>query len=198
MSTSGAYGFRVEGRDKLIYKHADSYVGGPHGLGARLLDEVPRLLEEYGFDQLRALALMMQGVPGTQQADPALAQAVQSIAPWCESLPDAADLPNLYAITCHLQGQLKPFLLLGTFPDASWCIRDSVLCEFAYIVNLDRGVFEAYIGRQMVKHNQGRYGHWDHSSGCWGCALVDRWPLRRLPTEDQLVEACLTQRAEVL
>ena len=43
MSTRGAFGIRINGIDKLVYNHCDSY---PGGLGAELVSELPDVMAD--------------------------------------------------------------------------------------------------------------------------------------------------------
>jgi hypothetical protein len=74
-------------------------------------------------------------------------------------------------------------------------IRDSLFCEYAYVVNLDDGLFEVYEGFQREPHDKGRYAaiepdpedveHWQacHGHNWYPCALVGSFPLRAIPDD---------------
>jgi hypothetical protein len=77
-----------------------------------------------------------------------------------------------------LENLLKPALLLQSNLDF---IKDSLMCEWAYIVNLDTNKLEVYKGFQDKPHEKGRYASTAHREGYYPCALVAEFPLGRLP-----------------
>ena len=72
---------------------------------------------------------------------------------------------------------------------------DSVMCEWAYVVDLDANVLEAFRGfNRTPVPPSARFAEIERAAG--GSAdyghvkLVGRWPLDALPTDDAFVEAC--------
>lgn len=179
MSTRGAIGFRIDGKDKISYNHSDSY---PSCLGksfvkqARKLAKVPDLA-----DQVRNLQLVGQGGTPTPEQ--------------LEALKKAGIKPNLnvgnqsendwYCLLRDNQGDLIQTLKTGIMIDSESFIADSLFCEYAYIINLDDRTVEFYRGFQKAEHDFGRYGHLKEEnaggSTYWGCKLVSVFPLDKIP-----------------
>lgn len=69
--------------------------------------------------------------------------------------------------------------------------RDSLMCEYAYVLDLDAGVFEAYEGFQKTAGEpSGRfYTETPDEQGYYGCRLVSLWPLSILPTNEDFLKA---------
>jgi hypothetical protein len=55
------------------------------------------------------------------------------------------------------QGDLEAYAEIGLMIDSASFIKDSLFCEWAYIINLDRGVLEVYRGFQTKKPKKNRY-----------------------------------------
>ena len=69
-------------------------------------------------------------------------------------------------------------------------IRDSLFCEWGYILNLDEGVLEVYQGFQKSPHDNGRYSDTEaSSSGYYGSALIVTFPLDNLPSAAEFMVA---------
>lgn len=68
-------------------------------------------------------------------------------------------------------------------------IYDSLFCEWAYIVNLDDGVFEVYMGAQTSKHTNGRYHDRKSIPHAFGiaeyypCALIATFKIDDIPND---------------
>lgn len=56
-------------------------------------------------------------------------------------------------------------------------IRDSLFCEYAYIVNLDDETLEFYVGFQTTSQADNRYGTNHNNSGYYPCKLALVIPL---------------------
>jgi hypothetical protein len=90
-------------------------------------------------------------------------------------------------------GDVKSVLLDTDFA------ADSLFCEWAYVLDLDREVLEVYTGFQKTPHQKGRFANMPyepegHRKGkpqeYWPVALVREWPLAKLPrTADAFVKA---------
>lgn len=67
-------------------------------------------------------------------------------------------------------------------------INESLMCEWAYMVNLDTGKLEVYKGYQDKPHQKGRYaGYVPNAGDYYACALVAEYALNRLPTDEKFV-----------
>lgn len=195
MSTRGAYGFRIGGKDIIGFNHFDSY---PECLGVNLLEALKRLLAEHGVDGLKARVYCLNQ-PG--KAKPTKEQ-IKVLKPYAEAT-DLKWLKDWYNLTHKLQGDIEESIKCGWMPqDEAAFLIDSLFCEWAYIINLDEGAeggaFEVYQGFNHSPSNEGRYSNLEKkadnaarlSAGdkpYYGVRLVRRWAFDSLPTNETFI-----------
>ena len=165
MSTRGAIGFRVDGKDKVAYNHCDSY---PSYLGK----EVVNFIQEHSNSDLRFAARRIELID-------------ESISPTEEQIKVCKDLGLLnlgvstrsekdwYCLLREAQGGLRSYMgdnACPFMPDSSDFLMDSLFCEYAYIINLDDNILEFYVGGANPA-SKGRYA----KDG--GVPLVKEWSL---------------------
>ena len=148
MGTRGAYGFRVNGIDKVTYLPDESQ---PDGFGLKMVSFVGNVSK----DNLRSIAEDIQVVDDTTRPSAAWVAQYSRYARTGQSRP-VTDWPELLN---RAQGDL---VALGAglrhMVDARAFLLDSVSCEWAYIVDVDTDMLEIYRGFQ--KHlGSGRYNH---------------------------------------
>jgi len=134
----------------------------PATCGAQLVDTLQRLLLNRPLEQLRTQTQTLTVV---------------------ERLTDQSS-------RCA-RGRLDVLLERGCIEDAAELPLDSLFCEWAYLIDLDRHRFEIYRGFQRRPHRRGRWSTQSpriaHSGGrYWPVRLVRRWPLRALPSPTEL------------
>jgi len=67
--------------------------------------------------------------------------------------------------------------------------NDSLFCEYAYVVDLDLGVFEVYKGFQKQNHSSGRFSDKKcETSGYFPVRLTKSYRLDSLPSTDEFVK----------
>lgn len=193
MGTRGTYGVRVNGEDKLTYNHFDSYPDG--GLGDWVVGAVKTILAE-GTDKYTKLAADMRLVSQDSQATP---EDIEKYKQFCDTSVDDGRAENWYVLLRLLQGDLLAQLRAGIMIQDNEFIKDSLWCEYGYIINFDDGVFEAYEGFQEKPHSKGRYvprGKQKREleriantladtsdKKYYPCALVAKYPLNAIPAD---------------
>jgi hypothetical protein len=162
MGTRGAYGFLIDGQEKVTYNHFDSY---PEGLGIKILETIqPYCQNEDGLEQMRAVARGIKLVADTEE-----------------------NYERLY----KFQGKLG-LVLTGAVTqminNASF-LHDSLFCEWAYIVNLDENLLEVYRGFTTSPKAAGRYAarHAGYKTEYYGVRLIHTYPLLELPSKEQFL-----------
>jgi len=167
MSTRGAIGVVVDGEKKVAYNHFDSY---PKGLGNDIVNELKlfkaqvKKTNKLSKTKTRYLSVLKN-----------IAKEVKFVKE--ELKPDMQDLKtinnnlekNLFVSTfqpirvelditrdwCELlrpfQGKLIATLYSGYMFDANSFMKDSLFCEWAYIMNFDTKNFEIYEACSLVK-----------------------------------------------
>lgn len=136
MGTRGAFGVRVDGTDKIVYNHFDSYASG---LGA----DIVGWLHEADLDDVRVKAKALRAVEGepTDEERAHFAQYADS---------KVSDGKGWYSLLRKTQGDLGAVLEAGVYEDNLKFLNDSLFCEYAYVVNLDDMIFEVYKGFQRI------------------------------------------------
>jgi hypothetical protein len=167
VSTRGFVGFVLDGVEKIYVTHSDSH---PSGSGVGVLRWVTAnldalLLPDPGgvLDRIRALRVV---------ADPPVLNPADAERPRTRPVDDgfATDDPDAT-------------LLTGFVVDGSDFPTDSRYCEWGYLVDLDRSVFEVYRGFQYGAPTTGRFAG-RGSAGRHPVALVAAWHLVELPNRD--------------
>lgn len=174
MGTRGLFGFRKNGVDKLTYNHFDSY---PAGLGAIMVDFCQRTsiaeLNEI-FD--RIILVDEHSKPTPEQIEACkeycdLTVSNQTEEDWYCLLREAQSNPDAY----------KDGLVYMI--DSHEFIKDSIWCEYAYIINLDTNYLEFYVGFRKRPSKTNRYGSESTCTGCDGtkfypCKMVKQFSLK--------------------
>ncbi len=192
MSTRGVFGVRINGKDKLMYNHSDSYESG---LGVYMLDTFRKMEKERGIDWIKqraeALQLFDTDLPPSSENQ-------EKLKPFSDLSVSERSLNDWYCLTRHLQGELEKVLEVGVASESDSFITDSLFCEWGYIINLDDNKFEVYRGFQRRPHEKGRFAkdvmpseqQTYYSRGpYYPCALLIEFPLDNLPSNKDFLEA---------
>lgn len=182
MSTRGAFGFRINNKDKITYKHMDSY---PDDLGREILD----FINISTIEQLSQVAQDIILVDNTQT--PSKFQ-IESCKKWSILSTSNENNPDWYCLLRKAQGKLDPYIQgLNYMMDSSDFLCDSLYCEYAYIIDIDSGFLEVYSGYvQKPYKTMGRYADKKSptATGFYGVVLVAKYPLKKIisATSDKL------------
>lgn len=158
MGTRGAFGFRINGTDKITYNHFDSY---PDGLGNNVVKWLETLSTGARCDggsiaDTKTQAARLRVVDNDSKAT---IEEQQELAEFADSSVGRGDMSSWYVLLRHTQGNPQRILDAGVLIDSADFMADSLFCEFAYIVNFDEDTFEVYRGFQHEPHERGRYAH---------------------------------------
>ena len=156
-----AFGVRVGGKDKIVYNSMDSY---PNGLGDSILD-------------------FLRDVCTLEGSWRSLIPAAQALT---EDVEVTLAVDRVWLRRRVGDGAMNKLLEEGTYKDSSNFLSDSLFCEHAYIIDLDSGEFEYYVGFQEEPHTKGRYadkvarvGH--RTSNYYPVALAKTFRLDAIP-----------------
>jgi hypothetical protein len=180
MGTRGALIFRIDGQDKVIYNHFDSY---PSGLGKSVVVYLQTRTDTEEIEELRREVRnlkVLKGKPTKKHLERAEAMGVFDPHVGGETL-------EYYNLARGCQGDIEKILRLGFYEDCSSFLQDSLFCEYAYALYLDANVLEIYKGFQAAPHTKGRYGNLiQQDSEYYPVALVKTFPLDALPDPEKL------------
>jgi hypothetical protein len=172
MGTRGAFGFRMDGQDKVMYNHFDSY---PEGLGVDVLD----FLNTHDVNDMRTVFPLIKLVRDGDTPTPEEKLACQQ---WTDLNVSSQSDDDWYCLLRDAQGDLSAFVDKGLrfMIDSQTFLGDSLFCEWAYIINLDENVLEIYEGFNTVKDAPGRYSMIAEEKGSgetfYGVKLIDAIP----------------------
>ena len=185
MSTRGLYGIRKNGIDKCTYNHCDSY---PSGLGFDIVkfcaNNSVENLKKF-FDNIELV--FEDSVPTESQIKECQKAGYVNFSVSSQSNDD------WYCLLRNLQGNFAEYqkcIDKGSkvyMTDGIDFIKDSLFCEYAYIINLDDEVLEFYVGFQNTPYTNNRYGT-SEIHGYYPCKLSLTIPLNELDDVERIVK----------
>ena len=169
MGTRGLYGFRKNGIDKTTYNQYDSY---PDCLGETMV----RFCKETSIKEMneifdRIVLVDGRSKPNAEQIKECIKYynenvGTNTVNDWYCLLREAQGNPNAY------KDGLKYML------DDHDFIKESLWCEYAYIVNLDTNCLEFWKGFQS-EPSSGRYGT-EVVDGYYPCKMLSYYNLEHM------------------
>jgi hypothetical protein len=170
MGTRGLYGFYKDGVDKLTYNHFDSY---PSGLGKDVINFIRKNSIE-NMNQIFDRIIMVDGdsTPTKEQQ--------QNCILYYSNCVSTGKPTEWYSLLRNAQGDLDAFNkgLLYMIDNKDF-IKESLFCEWAYIINLTDNVLEIYKGFQKEQQNN-RYVSDKDEDGYYNCKLIESIPFSTL------------------
>lgn len=167
MGTRGCYGFRKNGVDKLTYNHFDSY---PECLGRTMVEfcketSIPELNEI--FDKLILV---------NENAKPT-AEQIKECKQYYDGNVSRQTVEDWYCLLRNAQGGLDAYKNgLKYMIDSHNFIKNSLWCEYAYIINLDTNKLEFWVGFQNNPNKNNRYGT-ENDDGYYPCKMTAEYSL---------------------
>ncbi len=203
MGTRGAWGFVINDNARLTYNHFDSY---PEGLGSDILAWARQVSD---WDKVKQQAMDLHMV--NEQESPTEEEALK-VAEFSDSGVSTGQ--DWYAALRKCQGDPDATLRSGYMTENSEFPLDSLFCEWAYLIDLDKGVFEVYqgfqtevptagrwAGRPTAEEDNDRYAAhvewckangrepWDDRVSKYKAVMLrEVWPLHDLPTDAEWSE----------
>lgn len=169
MGTRGIWGFRKDGIDKVIYKQFDCY---PGGLGK----EIFGMLKLNDPDRLSVffekIIVIDRSIPPTDEQ-----KMYCKKMGWYNRSVSTKNDNDWY---CLLRGLQEPYIFQDSIDDDKTVyidnyihfIRDSLMCEYGYIFDLNTLELEFYEGRQREPAENNRYGTENDDDGYYPCKLI--------------------------
>jgi hypothetical protein len=187
MGTRGAYGFRINGQDKVTYCHNDSY---PNGLGNMIITFISK-------NSINKIGIAAESVILVNEEDKASPEQLAEVKRILED--DGEQRGDWYNALRKAQGELTPYIDgLVWMIDSNKFLNDSLFCEWAYIMNMDTGKLEIYKGFNLNKKAAGRYADTkgykadeNDKEAYYGVVLVKEIRFSDLPKkDDEITEFC--------
>lgn len=167
MGTRGCYGFRKNGIDKLTYNHYDSY---PDYLGKIMVT----FCKETSLDEMNKiydrLILVNENDKPTQEQ-------IEECKRYYNGDVSCKTHEDWYCLLRNVQGDLDAYKNgLKYMIDSCGFIKDSLWCEYAYIINLDTYELEFWVGGQDKPDIYNRYGV-ERDGDYYPCKMMASYPL---------------------
>lgn len=186
MGTRGLYGLRKNGMDKTSYNHFDSY---PEGLGA----DIVQFILHHSIQQLndfydRIIMVDEDASPTAEEIERCKANNSINLSVSTKSTDD------WYCLLRKFQGELESLYWedYAYMIDGHDFIKNSLFCEYAYIINLDTNMLEFYEGFCEHPQKGNRYGTECDNDGYYPCRLVKEIPIDSIHEIDN-IDAIITQ-----
>ena len=185
MGTRGLYGIRKEGKDKLTYNHFDSY---PDWLGKKIVN----FCMWTSLNGLNMLYDKIELVSENSQPTEEQKEACREMG-LIDDPKEARPEDGWYWLLRKQQGDLDEVKKCVEKADKAYMvdnasfIRDSLFCEYAYIINLDTEMLEFYEGFQKAPQEGNRYGE-QARDGYYPCRLVCEFPLSEIKSVDVVIK----------
>ena len=188
MGTRGVYGIRKNGEDKLTYNHWDSY---PDGLGRDIL-EFCSLVSVKNLNRFwdKLILVNENDNPTPDQIEFCKKHGM------CDFNVSSRSETDWYCLLRNLQGNFEKYRELLNddevkeiyMTNSNNFIKDSLFCEYGYIINLDEEVLEFWDGFQRVPNENNRYGTEmiEDDYGYYPCKLMVTFPLNEIYNNRQI------------
>lgn len=182
MGTRGAIGFKLDQKEVIFYNHWDSY---PDGLGQDMVDYVRSVSD---WNAIRDQVTAFEAVDRDQKPTAEQKAWAHKLGTVNLSVSERSE-NDWYCLTHAAQGDIALQLELGFGELGNDFPRDSLFCEYAYIINLDTMELEFYEGFNENREAEGRYARGDDEDfarhGYAGVRLVGEAPLDDIPEDWQ-------------
>ena len=183
MGTRGSVGFILNGQYKASYNHFDSY---PTGLGQDMADFVNKVNAEDGWGKFKKEAKKVKLVISAKK--PTKAQIEKYIG-FSNIGVGSGSVEDWYCLLRETQGAVSlEKIYEGTLShmiDSVNFIKDSLFCEWAYIINLDEMTFDIYQGFQKSPDPKNIFGQ-TNEDGYYPCKRIVSIPLDRVINESYM------------
>lgn len=174
MGTRGAFGIHRNGKTKATYNHYDSY---PSGLGEDIVRSISQANVEKLNETFDNIILVSSDSKPTQE------QIDECISYW-DSGVSTGSTKEWYSLLREAQGDLDAYVANGLkyMIDRQDFLKDSLFCEWAYIIDLDSNVLEIYKGFQTESDLNRYYDKSLESEEYKNCKLISSIELNDLFT----------------
>lgn len=182
MGTRGLMGFAYDGELKGQYVHFDAY---PDGLGADIAKWIKTINSDTRFrlvvEKFKELIAVDEDVPATEDQKLALLR-------YYDPKVSTGSTDDWYALLRNTQGDPDAMLTAGFYIEGMDFARNSLFCEWAYVVDLDRKVLEVYKGFQKSPPTRGRWAGEGARGGYCPVELIKEYSFEEIQSSDGLMQ----------
>lgn len=184
MGTRGIYGLRKNKKDKTSYNHYDSY---PSCLGEQMFGYIKKHSIEEMNDLYDRLMLVDENKKISE-----LTEEEKNGLEILFSYDDKNELidEDMYSLLRNFQGDLENYDRYHTVNimcDSKDFIKNSLFCEYGYIINLDTNELEVFEGFQKKSQKTNRYGC-ENYRGYYPCKIIKRIKIDDIHNSDKTLE----------
>jgi len=166
MGTRGSVGFIINKEPKLTYNHFDSY---PSGLGELVINYIKRINKNGNWEEIKQKVASLIKVNELDKPSDEMFEKYKQYSQQVSNGPEN----DWYALLRDLQGiewleeldNIEHMIFNNDF------IKDSLFCEYAYIINLDSMTLEFYEGFQKKPQIGNKFGE-ESINGYYPCAKI--------------------------
>lgn len=190
MATNGIYGFRKNDVDKITYNHSDSY---PSCLGNTIAD----LIRNHSNEELNGLCDKINLIDDHIEIKKLKKEVIEKFRPYINRnkeyfsynklTQEFNDNMDIYSFLHKFMGDPEQYFKnpeIHIMCDGTHFIKNSLYCEWGYIINLDTNVLEVWKGFQKEIDLKNRYGtsYFQASSGdkYYPCKLIKEIPFEKV------------------
>jgi hypothetical protein len=184
MGTRGSVGVIYQEKEKLGYNQFDSY---PDGLGKDILNIVTKINRENEWSILKDRISKLKNVGEREIMDTRIMEKYKKYSDLSVSEQKLSDPYCLFRkiqgvdwIEKVYSGDLEDYPLNNEF------IKDSLFCEYAYLINLDTMKLEFYSGFQESPQKDNRFGQTINEDGYYPCRLVGLFDISDIIDSDDI------------
>lgn len=171
MGTRGCYGLYKNGVTKATYNHFDSYIGG---LGKDILDFV-------GNTSIPIMNKIFDKIELVREDDIPTIEQIENCQKYTDLDVSNKSIMDFYCLLRNAQGDLNAYKTdLKYMIDSKEFLGNSLFCEYAYIINLDKNVLEFYKGFNKVPQNNRYSKYADEKEEYKECKLLAEYPLTEI------------------
>lgn len=184
MGTRGIYGLRKNKKDKTSYNHYDSY---PSCLGEQMFEYIKR----HSIEEMNELYDRLILVDENKKISE-LTEEERNGLEILFSYDDKDELidEDMYSLLRNFQGDLEKYdrnSTVNIMCDSKNFIKDSLFCEYGYIINLDTNTLEVFKGFQKKPQNTNRYGC-ENYRGYYPCKIIKKIKIDDIHNSDKALE----------
>lgn len=173
MSTNGAYGFYKNGIDKIAYNHYDSQYDG-------LGEDIVKFIKNSTIEELNDI---FEKIILVNEKDIPTDEDVELYEDYLEDAFSYNELRNWRVLLRDIEGDLELYKEeVKHMIDNKEGLKDSLWCDYGYIINLDTNELEIYRGGQESPSKNRYSTELPNDSGYYNCRLVHVFSLNNIPS----------------